>query len=438
MKDNNLEEIILEETDKDCRFQEHENNCAMEKTESSKKLMHRVVRGNLFRFLVAVIILCACAGLGAGLAVMEDKSDPTDLVAGYFGKFLMQDYEDMIKYVDTTDTFFTKDSFVNLMSDLRLAHNIGEYEFGKVKKEGGRYIMCVSYKDAETGEDQYFDIYLKKNRKNITQFISDWKISIEDYLVQDYVVQIPEGMTLELDGVEVTNQSEGIKQMEIDVIKTADGETIVINGSAENTGNNMTYKISNIIRGPHRLKATSEFTQIVKDIDVTSDNQNNVLNVSEETIRDDYLKIIETHSVDMVQEFYKVVRNRKTSSDTLKAYFINDENLLKSLKKELERSQKIIYWPDTKNIEDYSLVQCNFSEVQYTAQYMGENKIKAIYTFSYDYVSSTSTTLYDSYVSSISGTCNTAMEIVYTIENEEMKISDISIKNKNKKNVEEE
>lgn len=387
---------------------------------------------NIFRLLLAVLILCACAGLGAGIALLEDKSDPTEFVAGYFGKFLMEDYEGMLEYVDTADSFVTTESFVNLMSGMRAENNIGEYEFGELKKSGNRYVVTVSYKDDETGEDKSIDISLKKYRKSIKQIVADWKVSIDDRLVESYSVQIPEGMKLEIDGVTVDDTVADIEQGLEDTVKTAEGETIVIENEQKNTEMS-SYRIENVLEGKHRLKAYSDFTQIVKDVEITAGNSTDVLSADDMTVNDQYLERIETNSAEMIKEFYEVVRNRKTSSDKLKTYFMEDEKVIKTLKKAAEKSQEIIFWPDTKNIDDYNLLECNFSDLQYTAQYIGENKIKAIYTFSYDYVSSTDTELYESYVFSISGKCDTTMELTYIAEDEVIKISEIKVKNKNKK-----
>lgn len=430
-----MEEIILEEISEEVSDENKEQKNIENKKKNKKK--RSFLGSNIFRLFIAVLMLCACAGLGAGIAILEDKSDPTELVAGYFGKFLMQDYEGMMEYVDTSDSLITKESFVNLMSNLRAENNVGEYEFEKVEKVGDRYLMRVLYKDGETGEEKNFDIYLKKHKKKVTQLVADWQICIDDSFVRNYVVQIPEGMTLEIDGRVITDDDAALQAGE-DIVKTAEGETIVINPSQEGDETGVTYRINNIIKGKHRLEATSEFTQIVREVDVAADNQNDVLKADEAKVHENYLKLIETTSPEMIKEYYEVVRNRKNSSDKLKAYFVDDKKLLKSVEKEAKKSQEIIFWPDTKNIDDYSLIQCNFSELQYTAQYVGENKLKATYTFSYDYVSSTNTELYTSYVFSISGTCKTTMEITYVAENGGIKISEISIKNNNKKNVEEE
>lgn len=409
----------------------------MEDKELVKKKKFR--NNNLFRLFVAILIICACAGLGAGIAIVEDKSDPTEYVAKYFGKFLVQDFAGMYEYIDREDACVTKKSFVNLMTKLYMENNIGEYEFKELQKKNGRYFISVSYKDADTGESGNFDIFLIKYRENIGQLIADWKVSIDEHMIEDVTMLIPEGMELEMDGSVIDEKMANITFENSNTVHTSEGETIVVNPEDEGESAAFTsYKFTKILKGEHQIRALTEYTQIAKDIELTENAQTISCDNADITVNDEYIKLIDKKSPEMIQEFYEVVRKRKSSSKKLLGYFADDDNLTKKLKNLVKKNQEIIYWPDIEEADDYNLIECNFSDLSYLAEYVGDKKFKVVYTFSYDYVSSTDTELFSSYVSTISGNCNTTMELTYSVTDDDIKISDIAIKNKNKMDKEEE
>lgn len=398
-----------------------------------KTTKKKFFNNNLIRLLLALLILCGCGLLGAGIAIYEDKSNPTEYVAEYFGKFLMQRYDEMYDYVEQEGKCITEAAFVNLMSELHLEHNIGDYEFKEPVKAGERYLVKITYKDAETEEDKEFDIYLVKYREDFKQIVADWKISIDEYLIDDFTVKVPEGMALEIDGMLIDENSADISMAGNDAVHTAEGETIVINSDDETAENYKTYHFDKILKGQHKIRAVTDYTQIDKDVDIQMNSQTMTFDTTTITIKDDYLALIETNAPEMIKEYYEVVRNRKTSGKKLLTYFIKDEKLVKKIKNLAKKDQQVIFWPDTKNIDDYNLIECDFSDLKYTAEYIGGKQFKVIYKFSYDYVSATDTALYTSYVYTISGKCTTTMELTYDITDDGIKISDISIKNKNKK-----
>lgn len=411
-----------------------ENN--IQKAQKSKK---SIFNSNIFRLFIALLVLAGCAGIGAGIAILEDKSDPTSYVGGYFGKFLMQDYEEMYGYVDLEGACVPKTAFVNFMSNLRLKHDIGEYEFGELVKSGERFLMPITYLDGQTGEEKVFNVYLIKYRDNWTQLVADWRVSIDEYMVSDYSVEIPRGMKLEIDGTIVDESVSGVGTAG-DYVEIGEGETlqlIPVDEAAEDRKTDIIH-IFKILKGEHRARAITDYTQISKDIKVVFNRQREAMEESEIKVRDEYLTQIEKDSSEMIQEFYALARNKKKSSEKLLSYFETDDNVVSNLKKLLKKNQEVMYWPEKENIDDYKLQKCNFTELQYTAEYVGDARYKVEYKFGYDYLLTTETTLQSSYVYTISGRCDTTMEITYSIIEGQVKISELSIKNNNKKVGEEE
>lgn len=408
-------------------------------TQKSQKKKKSIFNSNIFRLFVALLVLAGCAGLGAGIAILEDKSDPTSYVGGYFGKFLMQDYEGMYEYVDVEGACVPKTSFVNFMSNLRSEHNVGEYEFGELVKSGERFLLPITYADGETGEEKVFNVYLIKHREDWKQLVADWRVSIDEYMVSDYSVEVPRGMQLEIDGAIVDKSVAGVGTAG-DYVNLGEGETLQITPASESAEDRKTdiIHIYKILKGEHKARAVTDYTQIAKDVKVVFNRQKEVMEESEIKVRDEYLTQIDKNSSEMIHEFYELVRNKKKSSEKLLSYFVADENVINNLKKTVKKNQEVMYWPDKEDIDDYKLQECNFSELQYTAEYVGDGKYKVVYKFSYEYMLMTETTLQSSYVYSISGKCNTTMEITCAVIDGQVKISGLSVKNDNKKVGEEE
>lgn len=408
-------------------------------TQKSQNKKKKITDNNIFRLFVALIVLAACAGLGAGIAILEDKSDPTSYVGAYFGKFLTQNYEAMYEYVDLEGVYAPKDAYVRFMEQVRSEHNIGEYEFGQLEKAGKRYRMSISYSDIDTGEKRNFDVYLIRHRDSWKQLVADWKISIDEYIVSDYSVEVPKGMKLELDGKVVDDNYISIGASTGDIIDLGEGETfeIILNNEADNN-NTDTIRIHNIIRGTYKARAINDYTQIAKEITVLFDKQQQVMDVAELKVRDEHNSLVEANAPAMIQEFYSVVRKKKTTSEALRGFFVPDEKVAEELKKTAKKNQKVLFWEEIEKIDNYKVQSCNFSELQYTTEHIGDNKIKAVYQFAYDYLLSTETELYSSYVETLSGKCNTTMEITYIVADGSIKVADLKIKNDNQKDIIEE
>jgi len=411
-------------------------------------VIKKILNNNLFRLFCALLAMAGCAALGAGIAVYEDQSDPTVYVAGYFGKFLMQKYDDMYEYVDVEGRCIPKEGYVALMKKLHDENNIGDYEFSKIEAIGDKYRMRINYTDTETEAPRWMDIYLVRKRDSATQILGEWKVTVDEYLMSDFQVEFPSEMTLYIDGEEIKPNSEYFaKAKDADKVILKDGEIIYIEPETEEItynqldteGNNMTsYVFEGMLKGPHVFIAETPYTNIILNAEIVVNNQKARLDKANEVVKDEYVSRLTTDSQGFISEYYEVVRNRKSSSKDLLTYLKQDDALITKLKKLAKKDQKIIYWEDVKDIDKYTLTNCDFSELTPVVQYMGDNKIKVSYDFTYEYLCSTSTDLYSSYVYTIEGNCATKMDITYEMSEEGESISDISIVNTNTKYIEEE
>ena len=392
----------------------------------------KIRNSNIFRLFVALIVMAGCAALGAGIAIFEDKSDPTEYVGRYFGKFMMQDFDGMYDFVDKEGSYITKSAFKKLMENKYRENNVGEYEFGDLEKKNGKYLITVTYKDARTDQKKKFDIYLKKERKDITQVVADWKVSLEDSLVNDVTIKVPVGTDLKLNGELIKAGTEGVEIKDLSNIQTAEGETIEMAPEKSNDAEK-TYTFSKLLKGTYDIDATTDYTQIAQSVDIKNNSQKIDVDESKIAVSDKYRKILETNASEMIKEYYDVVRNRKTSGKKLLTYFKNDKKLVDNVKKLTKKDIDIIFWPGTRDIEDYNLIKCEFSALKNTMTYIGNNQFKVTYNYSYDYESATNTSIESSYVYSLKGTCKTTMTLVYEVTDNKANITQITIKNTNKK-----
>ena len=87
-----------------------------------------------------------------------------------------------------------------------------------------------------------------------------------------------------------------------------------------------------------------------------------------------------------------------------------------------------------RNIEDYKVSDFNINNLKNTITYNDKTKVYTLkYTYSYNYMASTKTTLYNSYVYTLSGKCKSEMTLSYTLKGDDISLTDIKLLNKNTK-----
>ena len=395
--------------------------------EKKKKLLDN----NFVRMIIAVFILACCAGIGAGIAVIEEKSDPTEYVAQYFGRFLVRDFEGMFDYDDVGENAMDKDSFVALMTELKNQTNVGNYEFTKPVKKGDRYLVKVKYTDAQTDEKKTFDIYMYRTGGVINGYFAKWTVSVRDYIVDDYYIKIPSSMKVQFDGKDL----EDSQICEADnAIKTSNGEIMIIKpDNPDSLKEFKTYKLTDVIMGSHYIYVYSDYMEMDTTVDIFESGKRAGFVEEQAHIKKANLEVMEKNSEEIIKEFYEAVRNRKSSTKKLLSYFADDKKLKKKIEKLSKSSQELVFWPGTRNIEDYSLMEINFSDLQHEAKYSGNGLYTIEYSYSYSYLSSTDTSVSTSYIFELEGDVKSVMTLTYKVDNGKLIVSDIKMDNKNKK-----
>ena len=95
---------------------------------------------------------------------------------------------------------------------------------------------------------------------------------------------------------------------------------------------------------------------------------------------------------------------------------------------------EITYPSDDRNVSKLKVIDMKINKKDSRIVYNKKNKEYTLnYKYSYSYVSSTDTSLTSSYIYSISGKCDSQLTVVYTANKNQVKIKNIKLKNKDKK-----
>lgn len=401
-------------------------------------MKNKLLNNNLVRLLIVLVVLAACACLGIGIAIYEDRSDPTNFVAKYLGKFLTQKYEEMLTFADLDGAFIPEGKFTELMKAFRAEKSIGEYEIKKpAVGPDGRYYVRVEYENIDTEAKEYWDIYLAQKKNLVTNAFTGWKIDMSQYLVSNFKVKVPSDMRLTVDGVEIDDSYAKIQNAdEMNVVIKENGETVKIeplNGEKNVEDDYTVYTFPSIIKGKHNIKAADKYTEIVDEINLEKDNSVKELKMKKRVVNDDYDGRIKEFTDEFIQIYYDNVKDRKDTSKTLKAYLADDKELRKKAKSMAQKDIEAIFWPDVNKIEDYVLKDREFSQIKTKVKYKSGDKFNVECKYNFKYMSATKTEFYDSYVSSISGKCNVKLTMTVSVVKDKLKITSIKMERENKK-----
>ena len=146
-----------------------------------------------------------------------------------------------------------------------------------------------------------------------------------------------------------------------------------------------------------------------------------------------YTKEIKENVNLVINQFYKAVRDRNPDRKKLQQIFTT-KKIKEKIKELVEKSQEIVYWPERKNIDKYKVIDMKIGKIGYDIRYQQKDKTyQVVCSYQYNYVSSTDTALYTSYVYRLSGTCKSELSITYGLQKDKLVIRKIELENKNKK-----
>lgn len=377
-----------------------------------KDRIKRILRSRIFSLISILIFISVCLGIGSLIAYIQHESDPTDVAAVYFRAFVGQDYNKMYDCIYREDGYYLdKTLYINSMKKVRKEYVIDSYEIKESEKKEGKRSVTVVCKNEAEDKSRDFVINMVSKRKGL-HIIPEFYVDVSQMVAKNFSVVIPKGNILELNGTKITDKT-------VDVTEK---------------GKNNIYNLSGVFLGKYKISATNDAYAVVKNITVENSNTKVDLTNQQYTANDKYTKLINTSGEKILDSFYKAVRARNPKSSKLIKIF-RGKKLISKVQKLVEESQEIVYWKEKKNIENYKVIDMSIKNLKSSITYNDKTNVYTlIYDYSYDYVSSTDTALYTSYVYRLSGKCNSQMTIEYTADKDKVIVKDIKIKNKNKKN----
>ncbi|RGG67263.1 NTF2-like N-terminal transpeptidase domain-containing protein [Eubacterium sp. AF17-7] len=377
-------------------------------------MIKKIINSNIVRLIGALLFLTVCAVIGAGLSYVNYESNPTDEAVAYFKAFLAQDYDTIYGLVNQPkNTYINKTAYTDRVKKIRESIVIDSYEISEPYKENGKKTVDIICNNETTETNQTIKLVFDEVKHGM-QIIPDYKVDISKMLVKNVNFVVPTGDALYINGEVVTKDMAKV---------TTDANT-----------NTDTYHFDKILYGAYDANAINRYSQIDLKPEIIQEGTTINFDATAYHANLEFEEKIKANADNMITQFYVNAREKKGNNKELKAYFANDKKLQKKVDKYLKETEEVLYWPETKNIDKYSVVSFEPGEMKHQSVYNNDNTFTVTYDFVYTYVSSTDTAIYTSYVYSIGGSCKTKMTLTYTLnEDQTLTLTDIKVKNKNQK-----
>lgn len=378
-----------------------------------KEKLKKIRKSRIFSLVQILIFIAVCIVAGAFIAYVQHESDPTEQAVVYFRAFVQKNYDKMYERVDKEDGYYlSKDMYVDKIKELRESITIDSYVIKDPKEEDGKHLVTIVCTNADTGESKDLNIYLNEKREGI-QLAPDYYVNIDSFMVNNFSVVMKAENHLELNGDTITE------------------DMAVINTDEKG---NVTYSFKGIISGEYKVCAVNNYGALVKNINLSEKDTKVELTGTDYTANEKYEKLLSDGGSKFMELFYNAVRKRTPDGKKLKAQLGNNEKLISKVEELVKESMEIVYWPETKNIDNYTVKDMKIKNLKSSIKYIQDKKQYVIkYTYNYDYTSATDTALYTSYVYSLSGNCKSEMVLTYKLKDDKIVLSDVKVTNKNEK-----
>lgn len=377
-----------------------------------KEILKKFKKSRIFSLICILLFIGICFGIGASIAYVQHEANPTDEAVKYFRAFAQQDYEKMYECLYQEKGYYIeKDMYVKEMKNLRERYTIDSYDIKEPATKGGKQSVTVKCKNETSNETKEFVVYIKSVRHGI-QMIPDYYVDIENMMAKEVDITIPKNDKLQLNGNLIDKNTTEIEEEK----------------------DNSKYHFTGILEGKYNVSASNDIYARNKTITVGGENVEIDLSKEKLTANEKYTKLITNNGKKIINQFYKATRNRDAKNKTLQKMFASKKTR-KKVSKLVEESQDIIFWPEKRNVDSFKVLDMKIKDLKNTISYDKKYKhYTIVYTYKYKYVSSTDTSLANSYVDKISGTCSCTLTLVYSADGNKLTIEDVKLKNHNKKN----
>ena len=377
-----------------------------------KAILKKIRKSRIFSLICILLFIGICFGIGASIAYVQHEANPTDEAVKYFRAFAQQDYEKMYQCLYQEKGYYIeKDMYIREMKKLRKEYTIDTYDIKDPDTIDGRESVTVKCKNETSNETKDFIVFIKSVKEGI-QIIPDYYVDIENMMTKEVDITIPKNDKLQLNG-------NLIEKNVIDIQEVKD---------------NLKYHFKGVLKGKYQVSATNNVYARNKTIDISDKKVEVDLTKEKLTANEKYSRLITKNGKKFINQFYKATRKRDAKNKTLQKMFASKKTRSK-VSKLVEESQDIIFWPEKRNVDSFKVLDMKIKDLKNTISYDKKYKhYTIVYTYKYKYVSSTDTSLANSYVDKISGTCSCTLTLVYSADGNKLTIEDVKLKNHNKKN----
>jgi hypothetical protein len=376
-----------------------------------KNIIKKIKKSRLFSLLCILVFIGVCLGTGSLIAYIQHEADPTDVAAQYFRAFVQGNYDKMYECLNKEEGYYMdKSVYEGKMTKLRNKYSIDSYEIKEPQKKDGLYYIDVVCTGTDK-KDKIFTVAVKPVRHGIS-IVPDYYVDISDIISKKVTITIPEGNSLMFNGTTINK----------DTVEVDKGEN-----------DSLVYIISGVIRGKYKISATNDAYAMNKTIKIKDKEINVDLTKIKPTASEKYSKLINKSGDKLIESFYDGVRSKNPTKKKLMKMFESNK-LKKKISKLVKLSEDIVFWPEKGESSKFKIIDMNIKKLKTNISYnIEEKKYTLTYRYVYNYVTSTDTSLTNSYVYSFSGKCKSTMTIVYKVKKGKVVITDIGLKNKNKK-----
>lgn len=377
-----------------------------------KGIIKKIKKSRIFSLICILLFIGVCMGIGSFAAYIQHEANPTDVVVKYFRAFVQRDYDKMYECLFQDEGYYIdKNIYTAHMKKMREDYIIDSYDIKEPDKKNGKDLVVVSCKNDETKKTKDFVVYIESKRQGMN-IIPDYYVDTANMMAKDVRITIPESDKLELNGVMVEKQKADV----------------------ESKDNNSVYYFKGIFGGTYKVSATNDIYARNKKLNISGSKVDIDLTKEIVTANDKYEKVITDSGKKVINQFYKAVRGRDKENKKLMRMF-SSKKIRNKVSKLVEDSEDIIFWPEKRNVDKFKVFDMKIRDMKMNIRYDEKNKnYILVCTYKYKYVSAIDTSLANSYVDRISGTCNSKLTLTYKADKEQVTIVDAKLTNKNKKN----
>lgn len=282
------------------------------------KALPKIAKQISIAVLALVVVVIAFSSIGSAIA------NPKNIVKGYFQARLDSDYKKMYSYLALEKSdFINKNNFEKSLAGTEKL-KILNYEIKSETSSNASELTKtyrISYIIEGSTSTQSETVTLVKSKAKKLLFFNDYNVALDEIIVIDYQITVPEGATAYVDGIKLT-----------EIQETQSDSYYSYNESPAS----VTYVIPKIFPGTHDLKVEhplcSEYTN---EIEIER-NSNTSYSVSGMQLNSE----IKTNAAKKTEEAYRaIVQNAldgKAFSD-LKLDYTSDSEALEGIQEQYER-----------------------------------------------------------------------------------------------------